>query len=165
MIAVACPACQEVKEVVRFGTNRSGTPRARCKACGKTFTLAPKSRALTTEKEAAIVRALQERTSQRGIARTLHVSRDTIRAVRKKSSPVRGEMGSGQACSCDSPRGRFYRNGRTVHSPDTCLLVMGCRLSPGRAGSRVCHWGPNGCHASYRLGRCATRISEQAHLQ
>jgi hypothetical protein len=35
------------------------------------------------EKEQAILRALVERTSQRGIARLLQVSRDTIRAVRK----------------------------------------------------------------------------------
>jgi transposase-like protein len=84
MIAIACPYCHDREKVIRFGTNRSGTERCRCKACGKTFTLVPKSRALTPEKEAAILGALAERISQRGIARALKVSRLTIREVRKR---------------------------------------------------------------------------------
>jgi len=84
MIAIFCPHCQEVEGVIRFGTNRSGTPRCRCNACKQTFTLAPKSRTLTPERQQQILRSLAERTSQRGIARSLKVSRDTIRAVRKK---------------------------------------------------------------------------------
>jgi transposase len=84
MIAITCPHCQEREKVIRFGTNESGTVRCRCNACKKTFTLAPKSRAVTPEKEAAILGALAERISQRGIARALNVSRDTIRRVRKK---------------------------------------------------------------------------------
>ena len=84
MIAIACPHCQNREKVIRFGTNHSGTPRCRCKACGKTFTLSPKSRAVTAEKETAILGALAERISQRGIARALKVSRLTIRQVRKK---------------------------------------------------------------------------------
>jgi transposase-like protein len=83
-LVIPCPHCAS-KEVIKFGTNRSGTPRCRCHGCDKTFTLNPKSRALTPEKEQEICRALQERTSQRGIARTLKVGRDTIRAVRKKT--------------------------------------------------------------------------------
>ena len=39
---------------------------------------------MTPEKEEAIAAALVERTSQRGIAHTLKVSRDTVRRVRKK---------------------------------------------------------------------------------
>ncbi len=85
MIAISCPYCDDVERVIRFGTNESGTARCRCKACGKTFTLSPKSRAMTPEKEQVIVAALAERTSQRGIARSLHVSRLTIRQVRKKT--------------------------------------------------------------------------------
>lgn len=71
--------------MIRFGKNRSGTPRCRCKACAKTFTPAPRSRAMTPQKEQAILGALAERISQRGIARALHVSRVTIRGVRKKT--------------------------------------------------------------------------------
>ena len=83
MIALSCPHCGDIK-VIRFGTNRSGTARCRCQSCKRTFTLSPRSRALTPEKEAAIERALTERISQQGIARMLKVGRDTIRKVRQK---------------------------------------------------------------------------------
>jgi len=39
---------------------------------------------MTPEREALILRALQERISQRGIARALKVGRQTVRAVRKR---------------------------------------------------------------------------------
>ena len=84
MVAVACPVCHNNAHIIKFGKNRSGSERCRCKACGKTFTPSPNSRALTDDKEAQIERALAERVSQRGIARMLKVSRDTVRAVRKK---------------------------------------------------------------------------------
>ena len=88
MVALSCPHCGNKKEVIKFGTNRSGTARCRCLACTRTFTPAPKSRALTPEKEAAIERALTERVSQQGIARMLKVGRNTIRMVRKKGRNV-----------------------------------------------------------------------------
>ena len=87
MIAIACPHCQS-RNVVKFGTNRSGTSRCRCHGCGRTFTLNPKNQALSPDKEAAILAALTERISQRGIARALKVGRQTIRAVRKKGRPA-----------------------------------------------------------------------------
>ena len=83
MLSTTCPHCGS-QDVIRFGTNRSGTARYRCHGCGKTFTPNPRSRALTPEKEEAILRALQERISQRGIARALQVGRQTIRDLRKK---------------------------------------------------------------------------------
>jgi transposase-like protein len=72
------------KNVIHFGTNRSGTARCRCLCCKKTFTPLPRSRALTPEKEAAIEQALAERVSQQRIARMLKVGRDTIRKVRQR---------------------------------------------------------------------------------
>ena len=86
MVALSCPHCGS-NQVIQFGTNRSGTARFRCHGCKKTFTPQPRSRALTPEKEEAILRALSERISQRGIARTLKLGRQTIRAVRKKGQP------------------------------------------------------------------------------
>ena len=83
MITLSCPHCGGTA-LIKFGTNRSGTPRCRCHGCGRTFTRAPKSRVLTPEREALILGALRERISQRGIARALKVGRQTIRAVRKK---------------------------------------------------------------------------------
>ncbi len=82
MVALSCPHCGNKKDVIKFGTNRSGTARCRCLACDKTFTPAPKSRTLTSEKQAAIERALAERVSRQGIARMLKVGRDTRRAPR-----------------------------------------------------------------------------------
>ena len=84
MVSYACPLCGQAEPVIKFGTHRNGTMRLRCKACVKTFTPHPKPRTLTPEKEALIERALAERISQRGIARQMQVSRDTIRLVRKK---------------------------------------------------------------------------------
>ena len=84
MITLACPHCGNKTHVIKFGTNRSGSARYRCRACGKTFTPAPNNRAMTNEKEEQILRLLQERVSQRGIARALKVGRQTIRAIRKK---------------------------------------------------------------------------------
>ncbi len=83
MIALPCPHCTSTT-VIKFGTNRSGTPRCRCHDCKRTFTLAPRSRAMTAEREALILGALRERISQRGIARAFKVGRQTVRAVRKK---------------------------------------------------------------------------------
>ena len=84
MVALCCPACQDVDSVVPFSLNRSGTQRYRCKACGKTFTPNGRARRLSEKKRQSIEGALAERISQRGIARALKVSRNTIRAVRKK---------------------------------------------------------------------------------
>jgi transposase-like protein len=63
-------------------------PAATGRACGKTFTLSPRSRTLSPDKQAAIERALSERISQQGIARMLKVSRNTVRSVRKKGHTV-----------------------------------------------------------------------------
>lgn len=84
MVALACPSCQDVESIIRFSLNRSGTRRYRCKACGKTFTPQGRARGLSEEKRESIEGALAERISQRGIARALGVSRNTIRAVRRK---------------------------------------------------------------------------------
>ena len=79
-----CPHSEQSEPVVRFGRTRSGSQRLRCQECRKTWTPQPKSRAVTPEKEKLIMAALRERLSQRAIARTLKVSRATIRQVLKK---------------------------------------------------------------------------------
>jgi transposase-like protein len=84
MIPVSCPSCGESASVVRRGLNRNGTQRCLCNKCHKTFTQNPKPRRVSAETVALIENALAERISQRGIARTLGVSRNTIIAVRKK---------------------------------------------------------------------------------
>ncbi len=81
----ACPHCQQSARVVRRGFNRCGTQRLLCRDCGKTWTPEGKSRTLSAEKEALIEKALQERLSQRAIARALSAGRETVRRVLKKS--------------------------------------------------------------------------------
>ncbi len=80
-----CPQCGLLEPVIRFGLNRCGTQRLRCKACGKTWTPKARSRQLSTEKEALIVAALGERLSQRAIARTFKVAGGTVQEILKKS--------------------------------------------------------------------------------
>jgi len=86
MIALPCPDCQSL-DVIRYGRNDSKTERCRCKSCRRIFTPKPNSRSLTPEKEAAIVRSLAQRISQVSIALTFQVSRNTVRAIRKKMQP------------------------------------------------------------------------------
>ncbi len=81
----ACPHCQRVESVVRFGFTEGGRQRLRCQECRKTWSPEAKSRTLSAEKEALIVKALGERLSQRAIARTLSAGRETVRRVLKKS--------------------------------------------------------------------------------
>ena len=80
----ACPHCHQTEPIVRFGYNRCGTRKLRCKACVKVFTPAPKSRALTPEKEILILDALAERLSLRAIARLHHVTRSTVTTLLEK---------------------------------------------------------------------------------
>jgi len=76
-----CPHCEQSENVVRHGFTRWGSQRLRCKA----WTPEGKRRTLSAEKEALITSALQERLSQRAIARTLRCGRDTVQRVLKKS--------------------------------------------------------------------------------
>ena len=84
-----CPVCALSDPVVRFGFTSAGNQRLRCQQCKKTWTPKASSRALSPEKEALIAAALQERSSQRGIARTFKVARTTVREVLKKSPAKR----------------------------------------------------------------------------
>jgi len=54
MVALSCPHCHGSKNVISYGLNCSGTARCLCQDCKKTFTPAPKSRALTPRSDAAL---------------------------------------------------------------------------------------------------------------
>ena len=81
----ACPACQKSETVIRFGFTDGSRQRLRCKECSKTWTPDGPGRQISPEKEVLIEKALQERVSQRAIARSLSVGRETVRRVLKKS--------------------------------------------------------------------------------
>ena len=131
MVALSCPHCGNVKEVIRFGTNRSGTARCRCLACKKTFTLSPKSRTLSPVKQATIEGALAERISQQGIAGMLQVSRNTVRRIRKRGK-ARREPAAGW---CPGSDRRCKRDGRTMRAAAFFFVALGSGFSTGRPGT------------------------------
>ena len=82
---ISCPHCKQPEHVVKYGTTDTGTQRAKCKDCNKTFAINPKSRRVTKEKEDAILRQLEERTSIRGVCRSLKCTAHTVYATLKKN--------------------------------------------------------------------------------
>ena len=71
-----CRDCQG-QRIIRFGRTRGGHPRYRCKDCGAYFSDAPE-RGHTPQFKEQVLAAYQERSSMRGIARTFHISRNTL---------------------------------------------------------------------------------------
>ena len=84
-ITILCPHCQQAEPVVKYGSTASKTQRAKCKDCDKTFSINPKSRAVTPEKREAILRQLEERTTIRGVCRALKCGPQTVYDTLKKS--------------------------------------------------------------------------------
>ena len=84
-LTIACPHCTKTEGVIYHGYNRSGTERCLCHLCKRTFTLLPKSRKLSEEKESLIREALKEKTPYIAICRMLKVSPKTVYAVLKKT--------------------------------------------------------------------------------
>jgi transposase-like protein len=82
----SCPHCQQTEPVVRYGYNRGGSAKCRCKDCNKIFTPQPNLRQTTPETEAKILRALEERLSIEATARLLKVAKRTIYSVLKKNA-------------------------------------------------------------------------------
>jgi len=62
------------EDLVKNGPNASGSSQYHCKACGAYGVLERKERA-TEEKKELVIKVYQEKTSMRGIERTLVVSR------------------------------------------------------------------------------------------
>ena len=77
-----CRKCQS-NDLVKNGTNASGSPLYHCKTCGTYGVLEPKQRYSEEEKE-IIIKAYQERASMRGIERIHGVCRQTLSAWLKK---------------------------------------------------------------------------------
>jgi transposase-like protein len=160
MVALSCPHCHGSKNVINYGSNRSGTARCLCHDCKKTFTLLPKNRALSPENEAAIERALAERISQQGIARMFKVRRDTVRRVRQKGHSAcnhacmtyRGAARTG-AGAC--PKGRRNRNRRVVRATDAFIVAVDGCLTQSQTSARFRLWSTGPCHAFAVLVGCA----------
>ena len=72
-----CPRCSAT-HVVRNGTNASGTPTLRCRACGRRFVAAPRKGPVGPEDQALVRRLLAERLGVRAIARATGRSRSWV---------------------------------------------------------------------------------------
>jgi transposase-like protein len=83
---LSCPHCGEKERVRRYGRTKQGTERLYCNVCRRAFTSSPKSRSLSAEKEALILKALAEKAPMVAIARTFGVGRSTLYALLKKMS-------------------------------------------------------------------------------
>ena len=71
--------------IVKNGVNRYGGQQYRCKACGSSKVLQPKQKYSEARKE-EVLRAYQERSSLRGVARTFNIARQTVTTWLKKNS-------------------------------------------------------------------------------
>ena len=83
-LTLTCRHCGS-DDLIRFGYTRAGGQRLRCRACGRTHCLQPRSRAAAPARKAQILAACQERASMRGVARLFGVSRNTLASWLKKS--------------------------------------------------------------------------------
>jgi transposase-like protein len=82
-ITITCPHCGS-DQLVRNGRGSNGKQRYLCNACGQRSRANPAPNGYPEERRAEILKATQERSSLRGVARTFGVSRTTIAAWMKK---------------------------------------------------------------------------------
>ena len=84
-----CKKCSSTN-IVKNGSNSSGNPKYKCKDCGfgGVFT----SKRKTEAEKAIILKAAQERSSSRGLARVFGVSHQTILNWIKKKAKSLGEI-------------------------------------------------------------------------
>ena len=68
-----CKNCGS-NNLIRFGKNKVGTPRCRCKDCGVCRVVSPKRVELTDERLELIAKTYQERNSTRSTGRIFGVS-------------------------------------------------------------------------------------------
>ena len=82
-IRIRCIHCQS-KEVVKMGYQRNGTPRCKCKNCGKTFQREYINKGAKPETKKMIIKMAVNGSGIRDTARVLEISKDTVMSVLKK---------------------------------------------------------------------------------
>jgi transposase-like protein len=80
---VHCAHCDS-PDIVKNGHAPNGKQLYRCRACGRQSRENPTPNVTAPQRQAEILRAYQERSSLRGVARTFKVSRNTVTAWIKK---------------------------------------------------------------------------------
>ena len=73
-----CRSCQNKKEQIKSGRNRSGTQRFMCRGCGKTSTPEPRERGYSEEVREKAVRMYVEGNNFRRIGRLLDVNHQSV---------------------------------------------------------------------------------------
>ncbi len=81
-----CPKCDSTN-IVKNGTNASGSQRILCKDCGVCRVLKPKSATKNIDKE-AVLRSYEERNSFRSTGRIFKISHTTVFNWLKKKPKV-----------------------------------------------------------------------------
>ncbi len=84
-VTLTCPHCGS-DHLVRNGRASNGKQRYICRACGRRSRENPSPNGYTDERRSEILKALHERSSLRGIARTFGVSRNTVTSWMKKKT-------------------------------------------------------------------------------
>ena len=82
-VKIKCIHC-ESEEVVKMGYQKNGTPRCKCKDCGKTFQLYYVNNGAKPETKKMIVKMSINGSGIRDTARVLGISKDTVMSVLKK---------------------------------------------------------------------------------
>ena len=83
VITVTCPHCAS-PDIVKNGHAPNGKQKYRCRACNRQSRENPTPHVTPEERREEILRAYQERSSLRGLARTFKVSRNTVAVWIKK---------------------------------------------------------------------------------
>lgn len=76
-IHLTCRQCGS-DNIVRNGLTTNGTQRFLCRDCGRRSRETPQSNGYTDAAREVILRAYEERSSLRGLSRTVGVSRNTV---------------------------------------------------------------------------------------
>jgi transposase-like protein len=84
-ITKTCVHCGS-DQLVRNGLASNGKQRYACKSCGRRSRENPAPNGYPDERRSEILKALHERSSIRGIARTFGVSRNTVTSWMKKKT-------------------------------------------------------------------------------
>ncbi len=96
-IRIACRHCGS-ENIIRNGITSNSKQRFLCKDCAKNSREDPQPNGYTDQKRGEILRAYQERSSLRGLSRTLGVSRNTVTSwLEKVPGAPRAERNAGRA--------------------------------------------------------------------
>ena len=87
-----CPAC-EGSEFVKYGVNKSGTKKVKCKHCFKVFTINSKIKRMSKDVENNVIKLYLERMGIRAIARYLEYSHVAIiECIKRCAKRIKAEM-------------------------------------------------------------------------